>query len=575
MPNGRCTACNRLRISPFAARAGNPVSNLGEIQTIGLMVLFASLITLIAQKTRVPHIVVYIVSGLVIAYLPFPLTGLGGLESNGQVVHTISEIGISLLLFLVGLELSLAKIKDVGKVSVIAGLGQVIFTAIFGSLLAYLLGYTITESVVIGTALTFSSTVVVVKILGQKRQLDSLYGRIAVGIFLVQDLVVIFVLTVMAGVFQGGIFEAEGAVWGLAKAFFGMSLLLVVSLIAAKWLLARLLSWAAASTETVFILSLTWCFLLVVTAEAFGLSKEIGSFLAGLGLAQLPLSHALKERIHPLMNFFIAIFFISLGMQMDLSAASDEFLPAIALSLFVLIGNPIIFIWIISKGGFSKRTSFLTSVTVAQISEFSFIFAALCLKTNLIGPSILSVVTLVGLITIVISSYMILYNEKLYEFSKRTGLLRWFTASMADEGKLHEQKLKDHFIVVGMNELGREIVLQLHDLKQKVIAIDVDATKLALLPCKILAGNVDYLATLEDANFRHAKMIVTALRIEDTNNTLAYRCQQEAIPIVVHGFDRSVLPELRRMGVTHILDSKSAWLRAACQRLRDSGVPVS
>jgi Kef-type K+ transport system membrane component KefB len=163
------------------------------------------------------------------------------------------------------------------------------------------------------------------------------------------------------------------------------------------------------------------------------LSPEIGAFLAGISLAQLPLAHDLRRRLHPLMNFFIAIFFISLGVQMELEAATAHWPAAIVLALFVIIGNPLIFMFIIARGGYSERTAFMTSVTVAQISEFSFIFAAVGLSAGLIDDSILALITVIGLITIAVSSYMILYNEGLYEWVRRRGLLRPFRAAQDDD----------------------------------------------------------------------------------------------------------------------------------------------
>jgi Kef-type K+ transport system membrane component KefB len=211
-------------------------------------------------------------------------------------------------------------------------------------------------------------------------------------------------------------------------AFGGMTLLLAVAALASKYILPRLFAWVSNSQEALFIWSLSWCFLFVLGAETLELSLEIGAFLAGISLAQLPYNQELRRRVHPLMNFFIAVFFVSLGIQMELSAAQTHIWAAVVLSLFVLIGNPFIFMWIITRLGFGERTSFLTSVTVAQISEFSFIFAAMGLTTGLIGEEILSLIAVVGLITIGVSSYMILYNHGLYRVSRRLGILRIFRA---------------------------------------------------------------------------------------------------------------------------------------------------
>ena len=550
---------------------------LGLLESIGVMIVTACAIVLLARRANIPSIVLYILAGLLLG----PVLGifdLGAAEAdavNGEdhdPVGVIAEIGIALLLFLVGLELSLERIRDVGKVALYAGVGQVVFTAAGGFLLCLLLQFTIMESIFLATALTFSSTVVVVKLLDQKKEIHSLYGRIAVGIFLVQDLVVVIALTFLAGLGEGEERNLLAMSWGLGKAFLGMGLLLTFALVASKYLLPRPFRWAARSPETLFIWSLCLCFLFVLTALGMDLSPEIGAFLAGLSLAQLDCAHDLRRRVHPLMNFFIAVFFVSLGAQMELDAARDYWRSGIVLSLFVLIGNPFIFMWIISASGYGERTSFLTSVTVAQISEFSFIFAAVGLATGLIDQGILSLVAVVGFVTIAASSYMILYNYQLYDWLRRVGLLRMFRAKQEEqEGDNAAPPLSGHVVVIGMNALGRRLVQTLSESGEKVLAIDTDIHKLEGLPAKRLVGNVDYLSLVEEAGMEHAKLVVSTLQIEDTNNLLAYRCKQMGVPVAVHAFDRSVVPDLRRLAVDYHIDSRAAGFRHLTQLLQEEG----
>jgi Kef-type K+ transport system membrane component KefB len=529
------------------------------------MVIAAAVFVLVARAARVPSIVAYILAGLTLG----PVTGL--LEVT-DAIEIISEVGIVLLLFLVGLELSLDKIRDVGRVAVIAGLGQVVFTAAGGFLLSMLLGFSTIESLFLATALTFSSTVVVVKLRTEKGELDSLYGRIAVGIFLVQDLVVILILTFLAGLGTAGGLDVGSMATGFASAFGGMALLLVAALLAARFILPRLFGWISTSLEALFIWSLSWCFLLVVGAELLHLSVEIGAFVAGVSLAQLPYSLELRRRVHPLMNFFIAIFFTSLGIRMELQAAMDQWLPALVLSLFVLIGNPVIFMWIIARLGYGQRTSFMTSVTVAQISEFSFIFAGMGLATGLIDETILSVVALVGLVTIAVSAYMILYNSELYRMLSDTWIVRVFRARAEPDPVVEDDPLRNHVIVVGMNALGGRIVHELVRRGERVLAVDTDQRKLADLPVETLLGNVDHPSVLEEANFPEARLVVSALQIEDTNNLLAYRCREAGVPCSIHAFDRSVVEELRQIGANHLMIPKNNGIRRIVDELRTRGV---
>lgn len=518
------------------------------LKQLGLTVVGAALFATAGRSLRVPPIVAYLMAGLFLG----PITGW---LTVGTELDLIAEVGIALLLFLVGLELSLGKIRDVGRVAVAAGLGQVGFTAAGGYLLCWWLGFSPMESLFLSVALTFSSTVVVVKLLDEKGHLNRLYGRIAVGIFLVQDLVVILVLTVMAGLARGG---GEGTVnlADLGWAFGGMTLLLGGTLAAARWVLPRPFRWVARSPGALFVWALAWCFILVAAAHAMGLSLEIGAFLAGLALAQLPYNDDLRRRVHPLMNFFIAVFFVALGAKMNFDGAAAEWRPALVLSLFVLIGNPLIFLLIITRMGYAERTAFATSVTVAQISEFSFIFVAGGVAAGLVGDGVMAITAVVGVLTIAISAYMIIYTEGLYAWLQRRGWLKVFRAKQEDdEGEVRERR--GHVLVVGMNALGRELAERLHEAGETVLAIDTDPAKLTGLRCETLLGNVDYHAVLDEAGLKTAKLAVSALQIEGANHLFAYHCKRAGVCCAIHAFDISLIDELVELGADYVLAPKA------------------
>jgi Kef-type K+ transport system membrane component KefB len=536
------------------------------LRSFGIIVIAAAAFVMAGRAIRMPAIVVYLIAGVVIG----PVLGIVKMnDALGLVSHT----GIALLLFLVGLELSFSKIKKVGAVALAAGLGQVLFTVVGGFALCWMLGFPLMESVFLATALTFSSTVVVVKLLDEKGELDTLYGRIAVGIFLVQDLVAIVILTFLAGLAGQKEMDFTSVSIGLVKAFGGMGALLTLALLASRYLLPRPFKWAARSAETLLIWALSWCFLLVLAAHAFGLSMEVGAFLAGLSLAQLPYNDDLRRRVHPLMNLFIAIFFVSLGIGMEFGDAGAGLWKTVILSLFVLIGNPFIFLIIILRMGYSTRTSFFTSVTVAQISEFSFIFAGMGVAAGLIGNHILSMTALIGVITIALSAYMIRYSEALFRLAERCGLLRWRIfrprPSAADEQEI--QPLAGHIIIIGMNTLGRALVRRLHAQGETVLAIDTDPAKLDDLPGQHLLGNVEYLSVLDEANMADAKLLVTTLHIEDTNNLIAFRCRAQGVPCAVNVFDLSLADDLLDLDVAYLIVPKVEGVRAQLQVLRELG----
>lgn len=524
------------------------------LEVLGLMLVVATLVVLVTRRLRVPTIVSFMGAGLAVG----PLASLfdAPLAVEGTV-ETIAEFGTVLLLFLVGLELSFARIKQVGKVAFAAGLGQVVFTAAGGYLLCWALGFEPLEGIVLATALTFSSTVVVVKLLDQKGELHALYGRIAVGIFLVQDLVVVLVLALLAGLGSPEALEPSVLLGSIGRAFGGTLGLLAACLLSARFLLPPLFRWAARSPRTIFIFSLGWALLFVEVAHQLELSAEIGAFLAGISIAQLDSADELRRRVHPLMSFFVAVFFVSLGARMELVAAHAYLPEALVLSAFVLLGNPFIFMWIIARFRYSERTCFYTSVTVAQISEFSFVFAAMGVTTGLVGEHVLALVSVVGLLTIMASAYMILYSEPLYRIVRRLGILRMFRAKQEEDLEPAAPRMNDHVIIVGMNDLGRRIATRLCRSGENVLAVDVDRRKLEDLPCRTMVGSFEYPAALEAAALDRAKLLVSALRIETTNKMLIFQAKVHGVPVVAYAVDRSAHAELAKLAPELLIESKS------------------
>jgi Kef-type K+ transport system membrane component KefB len=397
-----------------------------------------------------------------------------------------------------------------------------------------------------------------------------LHGRIAVGVLLVQDLVVIIALTFLAGLGSAEALDPTQVARDLGFAFGGMALMLVGAAIFSKFILPRPFEWASRRPEMLLIWSLSLCFVFVTAAEFLGLSPEIGAFLAGMSLAQLHCAHELTRRVQSLMNFFIAVFFVTLGAQMQLAEVGDDLVPALLLSVFVLVGKPIVLMLVIPRLGYNAETSFKTGITLAQISEFSFILAAMGMASGLIGKNILAVIAIIGLSTIVVSSYGILYLDALHRVVAGTGILRLLRAPEA-AATAPTVRRNGHIIVVGMNTMGRQIVKALAERGESVLAIDTDPKKLAELPGEIVIGNVEDIHVLEECHYESAKLLVSTLQIEDTNNLVAYYCQQADIPCAVHGFDTTVLDDLRALNVTFLIDSKQIGMAALTERIQSLG----
>ncbi len=530
------------------------------IRSLGWIVGAAAAFAIFARLFRLPGIVAYLVSGLVLG----PLTGFVTVSDS---LKFISDTGIVLLLFLVGLELSFEKIKVVGKAVVIAGLLQVAITAAAGFGLAFWLGLRGLEAAFLSAALTLSSTVVVVKLLDEKRQFSSLHGRIAVGILLVQDMVVIILLTLLAGIPGGGGEMEAGPIFaGVVRAVGGMIFLVFGVLAALRWVLPRVFKWAEGSPEMLFIWSLCWCFVVLFGAHALHLSHESGAFMAGVALAQLPYSHDLRRRVHPLMNFFVAVFFVTLGINMKPGTGGFGWTGIAAICVFVLIAKPLIVGGITRILHFPAKAAFSTGISLGQVSEFSFILLAMGAQSGLLGSQVLSATGLVGLITIAISSCGILYDEKLYALWQR------FLPGTEEETTVTKKHAHGHVIVVGMNTLGRELVKRLAARNEETLAIDTDPEKLRDLPGRTLLGSVEYLPVLEEAELHHAKLLISALHIEDANDLLAFRCRQFGVPCSIVAVDLSVVDHLLEMDVAYLMIPKIDGIKRQNATLEEIGI---
>jgi len=534
------------------------------LYSIGLMVGAAAVLVLLTRPFRIPTIILYILAGLLLG----PLTGWLAVT---EVMEAIAEVGIALLLFLVGLELSFSRVRDAGPAALVVASLQMAIT--FGSAfgLALLLGFETGIAVILGIAMMFSSTVVVVKLLGEQNETQTIYGRLAIGVLLVQDLVVVIVLTILAGLASPDALEMTALAGSLVLAFLGMAGLLCVALLASRYILPAAFHWMSRMPGGLFIWALLWCFLFVEAAELMDLSVEIGAFLAGISLAQLPHVKDLERRVHPLMNFFIAVFFVSLGIQMELGAALEHAWAIIGFSLLSLLGKPILISYLVARRGLDEHTSFTTGVTLAQISEFGLIFAAMALGLGFIDAGLLGIVAVVALITMGISSFMIMSSDRLYEMASKRRLLRFLRAPVGappDAG----QALRGHIIVVGMNPMGRYIVTQLCARGEQVAAVDTDPLKLTGLDARGIHGDASNKAVLELAGLSEAKLVVSALQIESANNLIAFRSRRAGVPCAIHAFDQSVVQDLRDLDVDFLIDSKFEGTRQMIQALREHEV---
>jgi Kef-type K+ transport system membrane component KefB len=410
-----------------------------------------------------------IVSFIAVGILAGP--SASGIARSSEYIQLFAELGVAVLLFLVGLKLDLKLIRTLGLVSLSTGLGQVIFTSVVGFLICLWLGLDPLTSLYVAVALTFSSTIIVVKLLSDKKEIDALHGQIALGFLIVQDLVVVLAMVALSALGIGAAAEAPLREIALALVS-GVALLGVVGLFI-RYAADPLVGWVARAPELLVCFAIGWAALLAALGDYLGLGKEIGGLLAGVALASTQFRESISTRMAPLRDFLLLFFFIGLGARLDLALLDRELLAAVVLSLFVLIGNPLIVLIIMGAMGYRKRTGFLCGLVVAQISEFSLIFMAMGLSIGHVDEAALGLVTLVGLITIGLSTYMITYSHQLYDLMEP--LLGPFEREVphredAESGVGKWQKFD--VLLFGLGRYGLGIARRLRQHGLKVLGVD-------------------------------------------------------------------------------------------------------
>ena len=432
---------------------------------VAALLVLATVVGLFGVLLRQPLIVSFIAVGILAG------PSLLDIARSEEQINLLAELGIAVLLFLVGLKLDVKLVRTLGPVALTTGLGQVAFTSVIGFAIGLALGLDVVTSLYVAVALTFSSTIIIVKLLSDKREIDSLHGRVALGFLIVQDLVVVLAMLVMSSIGAGT--QSESAFSDVMLVLgYGALMLLAVGLFiqfVAEGLVERL----ARAPELLVCFAIGWAALLAAAGDYLGFSKELGGLLAGVSLASTRFREAMAARLAPLRDFLLLFFFIALGANLDLSLLGEQIPAAIVFSLFVLIGNPLIVLVIMGAMGYRKRTGFLAGLTVAQISEFSLIFTAVGVSLAHIGEETLGLVTLVGMITISLSTYMITYSHHLY--ARLEPILGPFERRGTPRevvGQLNPSQGRYDVLLVGLGRYGSAIARRLAQHGVTILGVD-------------------------------------------------------------------------------------------------------
>lgn len=522
-----------------------------DFSQFAILLVLACAGAFVVKFFKQPLLIGYILAGVVV--------GLTGVIHDSQSLATLSSVGVTLLLFLLGLEMDVLEIPSIGKAALITGITEIAVMTTIGFSICMLLGLGVLPSLYIGVALSFASTIIMVKLLSEKKDLHSLYGRIAVGYLLVQDLVAMVILMFLSGMKAGESGLETYVMTGLKGV-----ILLCITILIARYVLPLIFEkYAAVSSELLFITSIAWALgFAALVAGPFGFTLEIGGFLAGLSLSPLPEHLQIASRTKPLRDFFLVLFFVLLGIDVSIYGNFGQVLfPAILLSLFVLIVNPLIVMAILGATGYRKRTSFMAGLIVAQISEFSLIMMALGKTLGHVNQSDVSLVVLVGVITMTASTYMIMGSEKLYKLF--LPMLYVFERKHPKEKVLTEETtLSNHVVLVGCDRTGRSLATFLKNRGVDFLVIDFNPkvfTRLTADNVPVIFGDVNDTEILEAAHMESAVAIISTVgNFADNASLLSYlktlrprpisiftsSCKHEAIRLYEAGATYVLVPEI-------------------------------
>jgi Kef-type K+ transport system membrane component KefB len=512
---------------------------------LSLIIAIGTVVSLIMRVLKQPLIIGHILTGILVG------PSVMALVESADTIEIFSKIGIALLLFIIGLGLNPKVIKEVGKVAAIGGLLQIGFTALFGWMAATLMGLTHTEAVLLALALSFSSTIIILKLLSDKKEQSRLYGKITVGILLIQDVIATLSLLFITSQGDGSGFSATQLLLLAAK---GIGIAIPVFLIGSK-ILPKMHNLIAGSQEFLFLFAIGWGFGIAALFQAANFSIEIGALIAGISLAGLPYTQEISSRLRPLRDFFVVVFFINLGAQLNFSNFL-LILPMVLVSvLIVVIIKPMVVVITMGLLGYTKRTSFKAAITLSQISEFSLVLGTIAFSKGRVSEDFVSILTLVALITIAVSTYLIMYSDKLYAALEQH--LSMFERAKA---RYEQKESRKHYemVLFGYQRGGHEFVKVFRSLKKRFIVVDYDPEVIDTLEheqIEYMYGDATDVELLEELGLDKSKMIVSTMTDHETNRFLVGlvdKVNSHAV-VITHADTVAQAAELYELGASYVM----------------------
>ncbi len=511
---------------------------------LSLVIVVTAAVSLLMKLIRQPLILGYILAGLLVG------PSFLGLIHSTELFEAFSEIGIALLLFIIGLGMNIGELKKLGRVVVLVALSSLTVITSLGFAASSAMGFGRTEAFILGLALFFSSTIIILKILSDKREINRLHGQVAIGVILLEDIIATFALLFIAAGKDGGI-DLQQITELISKGLLLAGLLVLCS----TQILPRVSRYMASTQELLFLFAIAWGFGIATLFELAGFSIEVGALFGGVALASSPYVHEIASRLKPLRDFFIVLFFITLGESMDLGSISSSVFPAIILSLIVILGKPFIITLAMGILGYTKRVSFKTAINLSQISEFSIILVFLAIAEGMVRPEIGAIVTLVAIITIATSTYLMQYDEQLFRYFDKIKL------RLFQRGALHTEKRSPRsyqLVLFGYHHGGHEFIRAFQDLNKRFLVIDYDPEVIDLLDTQkidYLYGDATDMDLLHEAGINKSKLIVSTITDHQTNLFLIKQIEEmnPDVAIICHADNIHQATALYEAGASYVM----------------------
>ena len=478
---------------------------------IGAVVVTAALMGVIAHTLRQPIVVAYILVGVLLG-----ARGLGIITNSEEIVH-LGELHIIFLLFLFGLELDWRKLSRTGPAAIVAGLGQMALTALIAFGVSRWLGFSPIVAGYFGLALMFSSTIIVVQLLDGRHELNTVHGRLLVGVLLIQDIVAVLAVVALHG--MASLEWAGNFTLILSDVVVKTSGLAVFTWFASTKMLPKVFRLIGGHSELQTTVAIAWGFLLMWVTHLIGLSAEVGALIAGMTLAVLPQGLEVGPKVRPMRDLFTLLFFASLGLMFS-SSPTIDISAVVALSALVLIVAPLTFYLVYGFWGFRPRTAFLASLPAAQISEFSLIIAAFAVLTGHLEETHLATIVAVAIVTFTVSTYLGMHSPAIYRLVRP--LLLW-PRRRHRKNLLVEQKIQEysnHLIIVGGRTFGNVLLKWASQHQIKAAVIDIDPVTVSELEKRnelVILGDAGEEDVLHRVQYKSAKLAITTTDQFDVN----------------------------------------------------------